>query len=129
MFSKFALKVTASKPQEITWISFPKGTDAELKAFYEQIGNGCRTIDIVNTIVPDLVMIVDDEALLQNSPTLNPLATVLYAGFPRNFIYGTVLFMQRLGSDLVTPYPDLIEFAIAQIDQELAQEIMDQYPL
>lgn len=129
MFSKFALKVTADKPQEVTWISFPKGTDAELKAFYEEIGNGCRTIDIVNTVVPDLVMIVDDEALLQDSPTLNPLATVLYAGFPRNFIYGTALFMQRLGSDLITPYPDLIEFAIAQIDEELSQEIMAQYPL
>lgn len=129
MFSKFALKVTADKPQEFTWISFPKGTDAELKAFYEHIGNGCRTIDIVNTAIPDLVMIVDDEALLQNAPALNPLATVLYAGFPRNYIYGTVLIMQRLGSDLVTPYPDLIEFAIAQIDEELSQEIMAQYPL
>lgn len=129
MFTKFALKVTADKPQEINWISFPRGTDAELKAFYEEIGNGCRTIDIVNTAIPDLVMIVDDEALLQKDPALNPLATVLYAGFPRNYIYGTVLFMQRLGSDLITPYPDLIEFAIAQIDEELAEKVMQEYPL
>lgn len=123
----YALKVTPGIGKiKFSWEYFPGSEDKILEAneiFYGLID--CRTFDIVPTFHPDLVLIVDDEALLKDErPEINTLASVLYAGFPVNMIFGNALILQRQEDMLVTPDPDILYQAIGEIDHSLCQEII-----
>lgn len=111
---------------QFSWEYFPGTEDAVSEAnqiFYGLIG--CRTFDIVPTFDDRLVLIVDDEALLKdNRPQLNTLASVLYAGFPVNMIFGNVLLVQRYDDMVGTPQPEVLLSVIRQIDYELAQKML-----
>lgn len=111
---------------KFSWEYFPGSNDAIHDAneiFYALIG--CRTFDIVPTFDSRLVLIVDDEALIKDQrPEVNTLATVLYAGFPANMIFGNALLVQRYDDMIGTPQPEVLLSVVRQIDHELANRIL-----
>lgn len=61
---------------------------------------GCSCIEIVNTLIPDLVLIIDESGKLCDRPIVNPLASMLY-GNPYDDIVGVAIVARRSGADLV----------------------------
>lgn len=123
----YALKLTPGIGNiKFSWEYFPGSEDAIHEAneiFYGLIG--CRTFDIVPTFDDRLVLIVDDEALIKTQrPEVNTLASVLYAGFPANMIFGNALLVQRYDDMVGTPQPEVLLSVIRQIDYELAQKML-----
>lgn len=123
----YALKLTPGIGKiQFSWEYFPGTEDAIHEAneiFYGLIG--CRVFDIVPTFDDRLVLIVDDEALIKpNRPEVNTLASVLYAGFPANLIFGNALLVQRYDDMIGTPQPEVLLSVIRQIDYELAQKML-----
>lgn len=123
----YALKLTPGIGDiQFSWEYFPGTEDAIHEAneiFYGLIG--CTVFDIVPTFDDRLVLIVDDEALLKgNRPQINTLASVLYAGFPVNMIFGNALLVQRYDDMIGTPQPEVLLSVIRQIDYKLAQKML-----
>ncbi len=123
----YALKLTPGIGDiQFSWEYFPGTEDAIHEAneiFYGLIG--CRVFDIVPTFHPDLVLIVDDEALLKdNRPEINTLASVLYAGFPVNMIFGNALLVQRYDDMVGTPQPEVLDEVVGQIDDNLKNKML-----
>ena len=52
-----------------------KGKD-NLNFFYDELD--CEFIDIVNTTMKDVCLVVDDEGLLKEAPKVNVIASLLY---------------------------------------------------
>lgn len=111
---------------QFSWEYFPGSEDAIHEAneiFYSLIG--CRVFDIVPTFDPRFVLIVDDEALLKDErPEINTLASVLYAGFPVNMIFGNALLVQRYDDMVGTPDVEALQEIIGQIDEKLKDKIL-----
>lgn len=123
----YALKLTPGIGDiQFSWEYFPGSEEAIHEAndiFYGLIG--CTVFDIVPTFDDRLVLIVDDEALLKvNRPEINTLASVLYAGFPVNMIFGNALLVQRYDDMIGTPQPEVLDEVVGQIDDNLKNKML-----
>lgn len=88
---------------KIEIISLPDDPDASLewlREVYKHID--CDFIEVANTLIPDLVLVVDDSAKLFDGweERINPFATVLY-GSPWDPICGHAILCRRSGPDLI----------------------------
>lgn len=61
---------------------------------------GCSCIEIVNTLIPDLVLIIDESGKLVDRPIVNRLASMLY-GNPFDDIVGVAIVARRSDTEIV----------------------------
>lgn len=106
------LKISYNEVPAIQEVEIPVDVHAQLDAFYQLIP--CNTISVVNTVLPRLVMIVDDVGKLSDDweTRINGLASALY-GNPYDVIAGNVI-IGRLEA------PDIVPLTRADIDRVFA---------
>lgn len=84
----------------------------------------CDPFDIVRSGVdPSLLIVLDDNGKINHLP-INPLATLIYGQYPRDFVVGDVFLGTDFNED---PYADPDFYALPQIRLEATVRALERF--